>query len=78
MDEDLLKNNTIAENTGLHTEMEDGIEYVHVPIFINKNLNGTTKGYMDALYRESIHASNDLKTANETQLSLSDSGAHSF
>lgn len=78
MNEDLLINNTISDDTGLHTEIEDGVEYVHVPIFINRNLNDNTKGYMDALYRESIHASNDLKTANEAQLAIANPDAQSF
>ena len=77
-DESLIDNNTIMEDTGLHTEIEDGVEYVHVPIFINRNLNDNTKGYMDALYRESIHASNDLKTANEAQLAIANPDAQSF
>lgn len=76
--ESLIDNNTIHDDTGLHTEMEDGVEYVHVPIFINRNLSDTTKGYMDALYRESIHASNDLKEANERKLSEANPDAQSF
>lgn len=76
--DDLIDYNTVMGDTGLRTETEDGVEYVHVPIFINRNLSDTTKGYMDALYRESIHASNDLKEANERKLSQANPDAQSF
>lgn len=78
MDESVIDNNTISEDTGLHTEMDNGVEYVHVPIFINRQLNSNTKIYMDALYRQSIDDSNDLKTANEIQAALANPGARSF
>lgn len=78
MDEDLMDYNTIEEDTGLYTETENGIEYVHVPIFINRKLNSNTKGIMDAFYRQVIDGSTDLDKANEAQLSIANPGARSY
>lgn len=79
-DGSLIKHNTIKDATGLYTDtdVETGIKYVYVPIFINKHLNSNTKGYMDALYRKSINATSALKKANETQLSVANPDALSF
>ena len=79
-DGSLIKHNTIKDATGLYTDtdVDTGIEYVYVPIFINKHLNSNTKGYMDALYRKSVNATSALKKANETQLSVANPDALSF
>ena len=79
-DGSVIDNNTIKDNTGLYTDVDpsNGVEYVYVPIFINKHLNSNTKGYMDALYRKSVNATSALKKANETQLSVANPDALSF
>lgn len=73
-----LKGLNINERTGLHVEVENGIEYVHVPIFINRQLSSSTKGIMDALYRKEIGSSNDLDKANEERLAIANLGATSY
>lgn len=79
-DGSVIDNNTIKDNTGLYTDVDpsNGVEYVYVPIFINKHLNSNTKGYMDALYRKSVNATSALKKANEAQLSVANPDALSF
>lgn len=79
-DNSVIDNNTIKDDTGLYTDVDpsNGVEYVYVPIFINKHLNSNTKGYMDALYRKSVNATSALKKANETQLSVANPDALSF
>ena len=79
-DDSVIDNNTIKDDTGLHTDVDpsNGVEYVYVPIFINKHLNSNTKGYMDALYRKSVNATSALKKANEAQLSVANPDALSF
>ena len=73
-----MESSELTERTGLHTEVEDGVEYVYVPLFINRQLNSNTKGIMDAFYRNVINSSTDLDKANEQQLSIFNPGARSY
>lgn len=73
-----VESSELTERTGLRTEVEDGVEYIYVPIFINRQLNSNTKGIMDAFYRNVINSSTDLDKANEQQLSIFNPGARSY
>lgn len=46
------------------------VEYVEVPIVINKTVPPATKNRLDAYYREQINASTELNKANEQQTAI--------
>ncbi len=50
--------------------VSEDVDYVEVPMVINKSVPKATKMRLDALYRQQINASTELNKANEQQMAI--------